>query len=69
MERIKGRVFDAHLHVIDPRFPLIPNQGYLPDPFTVEDYLEKTSALDVRGGAVVSPDLFRASTKATSSMR
>ena len=31
-------VFDAHLHVIDPRFPLVANQGYVPDPFTVDDY-------------------------------
>jgi len=50
----KRRVFDAHLHVIDPRFPLIPNRGYLPDPFTVRDYLKRTSTLDVVGGAVVS---------------
>ena len=25
-------VFDAHLHVIDPRFPLVANQGYVPTP-------------------------------------
>ncbi len=45
------RVFDAHFHVIDPRFPLVPNQGYLPEPFTVDDY-RATFAAD--GGAVVS---------------
>lgn len=50
----RRRVFDAHLHVIDPRFPLVANRGYLPEPFTVEDYLSRTSALDVVGGAVVS---------------
>ena len=54
MDRKGRRVFDGHLHVIDPRFPLKPNQGYLPEPFTVEDYLERTKALDVVGGAVVS---------------
>lgn len=47
-------IFDAHLHVIDPRFPLVPNEGYLPDPFTTEDYLERAEALGVTGGAVVS---------------
>ena len=31
-------VFDAHLHVIDPRFSLTPSQGYVPEPFTVERY-------------------------------
>ena len=50
----KRRVFDGHLHIIDPRFPLVPNRGYLPEPFTVEDYLYRTSTLDLVGGAVVS---------------
>ena len=44
-------VFDAHLHIIDPRFALVPSQGYVPDPFTVEDY---RAAVDVAGGAVVA---------------
>ena len=50
----RRRVFDGHLHIIDPRFPLVPNRGYLPEPFTVEDYLDRTSMLDLAGGAVVS---------------
>jgi predicted TIM-barrel fold metal-dependent hydrolase len=50
----RRRVFDGHLHIIDPRFPLVPNWGYLPEPFTVEDYLDRTSKLDLVGGAVVS---------------
>jgi len=48
------RVFDAHLHIIDPRFPLEENNGYLPDPFTVEDYRRRVADLGVVGGAVVS---------------
>jgi predicted TIM-barrel fold metal-dependent hydrolase len=47
-------IFDAHFHVIDKRFPLVPNQGFLPEPFTVADYRERVAALDVVGGAVVS---------------
>jgi predicted TIM-barrel fold metal-dependent hydrolase len=47
-------VFDAHFHVIDERFPLVPNQGFLPEPFTVSDYRERVAGLDVVGGAVVS---------------
>ncbi len=47
-------LFDAHFHVIDVRFPLVPNQGYLPQPFTVDDYRKRVSALGVAGGAVVS---------------
>lgn len=48
------RVFDAHFHIVDGRFPLVPNDGYLPSPFTVADYLEAAGPLGVVGGAVVS---------------
>jgi predicted TIM-barrel fold metal-dependent hydrolase len=47
-------VFDAHFHVIDMRFPLVTNQGYLPPEFTVDDYRARVAGLDVAGGAVVS---------------
>lgn len=48
------RLFDSHLHIIDPRFPLQANRGYLPEPFGVDDYHLATAALDIVGGAVVS---------------
>ena len=47
-------LFDAHFHIIDPRFPLVPNNGYLPEAFTVADYRKRVEPLDVTGGAVVS---------------
>lgn len=48
------RLFDAHLHVIDPRFPLVENDGYLPPPFTAAEYRARVAPLGVAGGAVVS---------------
>lgn len=50
----RGPLFDAHFHVIDARFPLYRNDGYLPDEFTVDDYLARTATLGVVGGAIVS---------------
>lgn len=47
-------LFDAHLHIIDYRFPLLANQSYLPDEFTVVDYLKIAKPLHIIGGAVVS---------------
>lgn len=47
-------IFDAHFHVIDPRFPLAPNQGFLPEPFTCDDYRRAIDGLGITGGAVVS---------------
>ncbi len=48
------KIFDSHFHIIDPAFPLIPNQSYLPPPFTTDDYLKRTEHLSIVGGAVVS---------------
>jgi predicted TIM-barrel fold metal-dependent hydrolase len=50
----KFELFDSHFHIIDPRFPLVPNQGYLPEPFTCQDYLDRTAAYKRIGGAIVS---------------
>ncbi|MGC0365652.1 putative TIM-barrel fold metal-dependent hydrolase [Rhodococcus sp. 27YEA15] len=50
-------MFDAHVHIIDPRFPLVENHGYLPEPFTVADYrarVASTAGLRIDGGAVVT---------------
>ena len=48
------KVFDSHFHIIDKRFPLKENQGYLPGNFTVEDYQNRTSDYNIKGGAIVS---------------
>jgi predicted TIM-barrel fold metal-dependent hydrolase len=48
------RVFDNHFHIIDYRFPLVPNNGFTPGKFTCEDYLARTKDPFLAGGAVVS---------------
>jgi predicted TIM-barrel fold metal-dependent hydrolase len=48
------RIFDSHFHIIDPKFPLVPNQGYRPPVFTCSDYLRIVRPLGVLGGAVVA---------------
>jgi predicted TIM-barrel fold metal-dependent hydrolase len=42
-------LFDAHFHVIDPRFPLVASQGYVPARFTVADYRTRTAGLEGAG--------------------
>lgn len=54
MTDTRPRVFDAHFHIIDPRFPLVENNGYLPPAFTCADYLRRMAGYELRGGAVVS---------------
>ncbi|MDO9309077.1 MAG: amidohydrolase family protein, partial [Deltaproteobacteria bacterium] len=47
-------VFDCHFHIIDRRFPLLPNNGYLPDDYHCDDYRERMRGYNLMGGAVVS---------------
>lgn len=54
MAASRGRVFDAHLHIVDPRFPVTANDGYLPPTFTAEHYRRRVADVGVVGGAVVS---------------
>jgi predicted TIM-barrel fold metal-dependent hydrolase len=48
------RLFDAHFHIIDSRFPLVPNDGFLPEEFDCYSYLRRMQGHDLAGGAVVS---------------
>ena len=48
------KLFDAHFHVIDPRFPLVANKGYLPERYTLNDYRERLASYMLCGGAVIS---------------
>jgi len=47
-------IFDSHLHIINPSFRLYENQGFMPEPFTTQDYLAKLSQYNLSGGAIVS---------------
>ena len=48
------RLFDSHCHIIDHRFPIVVNQGYVPPDFPLEAYLARARPLGVMAGAVVS---------------
>jgi predicted TIM-barrel fold metal-dependent hydrolase len=54
MEINHFKIFDAHFHIIDPRFPLIANNGYVPDAFTCDNYLKRMKGYTLVGGAVVT---------------
>ena len=51
---MNARTFDSHFHIIDSAHPLLENNGFLPEPFTVENYAQRTEHLGIAGGAVVS---------------
>lgn len=47
-------LFDTHFHIIDFRFPVQENQGFMPPSFPVDSYLERTRELGIAGGCIVS---------------
>jgi len=48
------KIFDSHFHIIDPKFPLVKNNGYLPQSFTTHDYEKVKEKYELEGGAIVS---------------
>jgi len=48
------KIFDSHFHIINPKFPLVENNGYLPPGFTSENYQKKVMDLGIVGGAIIS---------------
>lgn len=48
------KLFDSHFHIIDEHYPLISNQGFMPEPFSAQDYLKRTESYCLAGGAIVS---------------
>jgi len=48
------KLFDAHFHIIDDRFPLVENNGYLPPVFDTKSYIKSVENYGVIGGAIVS---------------
>ena len=53
-QRQGEEIFEAHCHIIDHRFPIVPNQGYTPPNFPLEAYLQQVTPLGVTAGAIVS---------------
>ncbi|MHC5250658.1 amidohydrolase family protein [Enterococcus sp. LJL90] len=49
-------IFDSHFHIIDPKFPIIENNGFTPDFYTVENYRSQLHKMGIHsiGGVVVS---------------
>ena len=48
------KLFDAHFHIVDKRFPIVVNHGYLPEEFTCSEYLSHMQGFTLCGGVVVS---------------
>jgi predicted TIM-barrel fold metal-dependent hydrolase len=50
------KIFDGHFHIIDPAFPLVENNGFIPDYYVIKEYREELRRMDIDviGGAVVS---------------
>jgi len=50
----RHKLFDSHFHIIDNRFPLLENNGFMPEEYTCADYLGRVKEYQLVGGAIVS---------------
>ena len=50
----KYPLFDSHMHIVDKKFPLVANNGYLPPEFGYKEYLKRMTPYQLCGGVVVS---------------
>ena len=48
------KLFDAHFHIIDGRYPLVANHNFIPEVFSYDSYLDRMRDYDLCGGAIVS---------------
>lgn len=48
------KIFDAHFHIIDFKYPIVENNGYLPPKYDVLDYRKSKDELGITKGAIVS---------------
>ncbi len=48
------KLFDSHFHIINEGFPLVENQGFLPDFYSCEQYRQRLREYNLVGGVVVS---------------
>lgn len=48
------KLFDSHFHIIDKKFPLVENQGFLPEYFPCDAYHKRLSDYHLAGGVIVS---------------
>lgn len=55
MNRMQSfKLFDSHFHIIDKRYPLVVNQGFLPEYYPISEYRRRLKDYQLDGGAVVS---------------
>lgn len=48
------KLFDSHFHIIDEQFPLLENNGFLPECYPCDEYLRRLSEYKLAGGVIVS---------------
>lgn len=56
--RVPPRSWDSHMHVTEPRYPLVANAAYKPMPHTIEDAITFESSLGIENVVLVQPSIY-----------
>lgn len=51
---MKTKIFDCHFHIIDTKYPLVKNEGFIPGIFRICDYMKRVNEFDLIGGVLVA---------------
>ncbi|KAL4880945.1 hypothetical protein BJY04DRAFT_207859 [Aspergillus karnatakaensis] len=50
--------WDSHMHVVEPRYPVVPDAAYKPSPHTIADAMSFESTLGINNVVLVQPSIY-----------
>ncbi|KAL5338538.1 hypothetical protein BJX70DRAFT_202061 [Aspergillus crustosus] len=56
--RLPSRTWDSHMHVVEPRYPVVTNAAYNPSPHTIEDAISFESSIGIDNIVLVQPSIY-----------
>ncbi|KAL4788576.1 hypothetical protein BJX76DRAFT_662 [Aspergillus varians] len=56
--RVPSRSWDSHMHVVEPRYPVVANAAYKPTPHTISDAIAFESSLGIENVVLVQPSIY-----------
>ncbi|KAL2853384.1 hypothetical protein BJY01DRAFT_74725 [Aspergillus pseudoustus] len=61
-ERLRGRLpaksWDSHMHVVEPRYPVVADAAYKPTPHTIYDAMAFESSVGIENIVLVQPSIY-----------
>ncbi|KAL2858097.1 hypothetical protein BJX68DRAFT_160346 [Aspergillus pseudodeflectus] len=56
--KLPHKSWDSHMHVVEPRYPVVANAAYEPTPHTIRDAIEFETSLGIENLVLVQPSIY-----------